>query len=358
MKIKTAFLATTALLAAGNSYAADMSVYGQVNKLIVSGDAGVDRTTAIVDNDTSSTRFGFKAQEQLANGMVVSGLLELESESNSSFDIALEDDEANEENGNGISERHSRIGLGTQFGTFLIGKTSESTDGIAELDLGGVQDVMMSDITLIGGGMAFFEKDNTATNETIATHFSNFDGDRTNLVRYDSPIYRGLSGSASLSSGGDMALAAKYQGYAMQGVKVKAGLGYKNHESSANATVDKDIVGSASVLHEATGLAATVAYGERSFETAGKDDSKFMYTKLSYAPVGTNLEYAVDYAENEDLETDGTEVKSMGIGAQYNLTEGVSTSVMYREVEGEGAGISANKVDDIKLITAGLRVKF
>ncbi|PPR08655.1 MAG: hypothetical protein CFH44_00847, partial [Proteobacteria bacterium] len=32
MKLKSAFLATTAILAAGNALAADVSVYGQVNK--------------------------------------------------------------------------------------------------------------------------------------------------------------------------------------------------------------------------------------------------------------------------------------------------------------------------------------
>jgi hypothetical protein len=353
MKLKSAFLATTAILSAGNAFASDVEVYGQVNKLIMGADNGVESNTAIVDNDASSTRFGFKAQKQLENGMVVSGLLELQSESNSSYSVTMDDDN-NEEN-SGITERHSRIGLGTKYGTFLIGKTSEATDGIAEIDLGGVQDVMYSDITSIGGGILFTESaTSNATTKSIKDLYSNFDGNRTNLVRYDSPIINGVSASTSISSGGDLAVAAKYTTKVANMVKVKAGLGYKKHEVSS--TVNDEIVGSVSALHEATGLAATVAMGERSFDS-NNQDSNFMYTKLSYLPVGSNFEYAVDYSKAEAVDTanSNADLKSYGLGGQYNIAEGVSTSVMYRQIKADDLAASVN---DIKIMTAGLKVKF
>ena len=355
MKLKSAFLATTALLAAGSASAMDVTAYGQVNKLVASVDNGTDTNTAIVDNDASSTRFGFKAQQQLENGLVVSGLLELQSESNSSYSITASDNENNEE-ASGISERHSRIGIGSDYGTFMIGKTSESTDGISENDLGGVKDVMYSDVNAIGGAADFVKKsDGTNTTSKINTLYSNFDGGRTNLVRYDSPAINGVSGSVSSSSGGDLALAAKYSGK-VDRFKIKAGLGMKKHSSSnTGSTIDQDISGSVSVKCEESGVAATVAMGQRSFEANGRKDADFMYTKLSYMPVGSNFEYAVDYAASEGVLANKEELIAYGVGAQYNIAKGVSTSVMYRQFEADKIADSA---EDISVISAGLKVKF
>lgn len=352
--MKKAFLATTALLAAGNAFAADVTAYGQVNKLIMGVDNGAETNTAIVDNDASSTRFGFKAKKQLDNGLVVSGLLELQSESNSSSAVNMENDEQNQE-ASGITERHSRIGIGSKYGTFLIGKTSEATDGIAEMDLGGVSDVMYSDISVIGGAVKFVQKDGKAlpTTRTISELYSNFDGGRENLVRYDSPIFNGVSSSASITSGGDLALAAKYKGKMAERISLKAGLGYEKVESST--LISKQVTGSISAKDEVTGLAATFAMGTRSFEDKKRDDAEFMYTKLSYLPVGSNFEYAVDYSTSEAVTGEKEELDAYGVGAQYNIAKGVSTSVMYRKLDADNL---TKDTDEVQVMTAGLKVKF
>ncbi|HAG52451.1 MAG TPA: hypothetical protein DCL21_01555 [Alphaproteobacteria bacterium] len=359
MKLKATFLATTALLTAGNALAADVTVYGQVNKLAVSADNGVETNTAIVDNDSSSSRFGFKAQQQLDSGLVVSALLELQSESNSSASISFEDDESNEENNSGISERHSRVGLSGTYGTFLIGKTSEATDGISEMDLGGVSDVMYAGIGNIGAGINFVKKsDGTSTTKSVGDMYSNFGGGRTNLVRYDTPALAGVNGSVSVSSGGDIAVATKYSGK-IDRFKVKAGLGLKKHENgevTGGKIIDQDVSGSVSVLCTESGVGLTVAMGERSYESSeNRKDGEFLYTKLSYLPVGSNFEYAVDYAEAESVSADNEEISTYGAGVQYNLAKGVSTSLMYRQLEADKL---ADDAEDIKLISAGLKVKF
>lgn len=354
--MKKTFLATTALLAAGNAFAAELTAYGQVNKLIMGVDNGSETNTAIVDNDASSTRFGFKAQQQLENGLVVSGLLELQTESNSSYSVTMDDD-SNEEN-SGISERHSRVGIGSKYGTFLIGKTSEATDGIAELDLGGVSDVMYSDISSIGGGVSFLNSsDKNSSGSTIANLYNTFDGGRTNLVRYDAPIINGLATSVSVASGGDLAVAAKYTTKVADRVKVKAGLGYKKH--TVSTVIDDEIVGSITAKCDVSGLAATVAMGERKYKDSSLRDAEFMYTKLSYLPNNSKFEYAVDYAVSESasevVAANNAEIESFGAGLQYNIAQGVSTSVMYRNIAADK--LSAD-VEDIKVMTAGLKVKF
>ena len=357
MKLKSAFLATTAILAAGNALAADVSVYGQVNKLAVSADNGVESNTEIVDNDASSTRFGFKVNQQLENGLVASALLELQSEANSSSSTDFGDDESNQD-GQSISERHSRVGLGGSFGTVLIGRTSESTDGISEQDLGGVADVMYSDLNAVGGSIHWRKKSDgteigvSGSEKDLNDLYSNLDGGRTNLVRYDTPVVNGVQGSVSVASGGDIAVAAKYKGK-IDRFAIKAGVGIKKHESSDD--VKHDISGSASIKCEESGVAATVAMGQRSHEAAGRKDGEFLYTKLSYAPVNSKMEYAIDYGTSESISADKEEVTSYGVGTQYNLAKGVSTSLMYRQFEADKL---SDEVEDIKVISAGLKVKF
>lgn len=350
--MKKAFLATTALLAAGNAFAADVAVYGQVNKLIMGVDNGAETNTAIVDNDASSTRFGFKAQQQLENGLVVSGLLELQSESNSSSAVTMDDD--NNDEGSSISERHSRIGLGTKYGTFLIGKTSEATDGITEIDLGAATDVLYADVTAIGGAVDFVKSsDETTSGSSISDLYSTFDGGRTNLVRYDTPIVNGVSGSTSISSGGDFGVAAKYSAKFADRWNVKAGVGYKNFASSD--VIDNQVSGSATVKCDVTDLAATFAMGERSYKDGARDNANFLYTKLSYLPTESNFEYAVDYAQSESVSADKQELDAYGAAVQYNIAKGVSTSVMYRNIQADNL---AEEVEDIQVMTAGLKVKF
>lgn len=354
MKLKSTFLATTSLLAASTALAADVEVYGQVNKLLVSSDNGVLSSTDIVDNDASSTRFGFKVKQQLENGMVASALLELQTESNSSVGIDGTGDESNEKS-KSISERHSRVGLSGNFGTILLGKTSEATDGVAEVDLGGVSDVMYSDITSTAGAMAFTDN-GTSTGVKMSDLYSNFDGGRTNLVRYDSPIVNGVQGSVSVSSGSDVAVAAKYKA-THAGFNVAAAVGYQNLNASdaSSAAVDKKYTGSASVKHEATGLAATVATGLGDYTNG--DEGKFYYTKLSYLPTESKFEYAVEYAKSSLDQSGSTknELESLGAGVQYNLAKGVSTSVMYRQMT---ADIASTETDEIDIMSAGLKVKF
>ncbi|MCP4354664.1 MAG: porin [Proteobacteria bacterium] len=356
MKLKTAFLATTAMLAAGNVMALDASFYGQVNKIGVYLDDGEDSSTAIVDNDTSSTRFGVKAQQQLDNGLVVSALLEVESQTEDSFNHDFSNDGINSDTAS-VKERHSRIGLGTNFGTFLIGNTSEANDGISEQDLGGVQDLMYSDITSIGGAATFKHKNGDNSLIELKKTYSDLDGGRTSLIRYDTPVFNGLSGSASVSSGGDIALAAKTSGYISENTKLKAGLGFKKHNADNAGDVEHDISGSLSIKNEATGLAATASAGIRSSKTSGRDDYKFIYTKLSYAPVTSNLEFAADIARSEDVTSTGGEVTSFGVGSQYNIADGVSSSIMYRKIMGSD-DLSSEDVQDIDIVTAGIRVKF
>jgi len=358
--MKKHLLASTALIAgsllAVSAQAGDAEFYGQVNKSLSWIDNGSDERIEVGDNEMSSTRFGFRGEQEIGNGLTASFLMEFETDdadNTRNMDVGTTD--AASTTGTSITERHARVGLAGGFGSVFLGRTSSATDGITEIDLGSVSDLMGSDVTAIGGDVT-----DANNGEFFAGHYSNLEGfddqddDRVNLVRYDSPIYNGFQASVAVANGGDADLAVRY-GAKFGATEVKAGIGYANfNQNSAlpgsNFHVDQ-WSGSVSAKHD-SGLNGTFAYGER--DTDGSAiDTQFMYAKVGY-DMG-NWGFAVDYANGEELNAVDEEADAYGIGAQYNFGNGVSAGVVYREMEFDTA---ATDNEDVSVATANLRVKF
>lgn len=350
---KTLLLATGALMAAGfaiDAKAVDVEVYGQVNKIAVSTDNGTDSEVTFSDNDKSSTRIGLKGEQALDNGLTASVLVEYELNGNSSSSD-LSTTAANSSTGS-VSERHARVGLAGDFGAVFIGHTSTATDGIYEIDSAGVSDIMGSKFAVIGGGTTFRNSATGAATSTVATAIKSFDGTRSNLVAYHSPVISGFQGQLSTTEGGDVQAAVRYSGK-YDAFAVKAGLGYElNNDDLAVSTSENEsqIAGSVTVKHD-DGLAATVAYGVEDNESGA--EASTLYLKAGYA--WDMFEVAVDYAKSEADDVDDTEGTTYGLGGQYNLGHGVSLAAAYRTIELEDKNAS---YDDIDQIMANLRIKF
>jgi hypothetical protein len=224
-----------------------------------------------------------------------------------------------------------------RLGRVTIGKASQATDGIAEIDLSRTEVVSGSNVAAWNASFA--------TNFRIAgvpfyyfpaiEHFGgNFDGGRDQLIRWDSPMISGFQLSASVSPGKeyvnvgvvdsyvewDVALrhAAEYNGF-----RIASGIGYHygtirdsdNISVTAGGvgplpgfTVDfnwqvpvKTLVGSASMLHVPSGFFLSVAAGRASFDDTVFDGDKYsyMYAKsgflLNLLPVGQTSIYGEYY---------------------------------------------------------------
>ncbi len=342
---KTLLMATGALMAAGfaaDAKAVDVELYGQVNKTLMVTDNGTDSEFAVRDNDKSSTRVGLKGEQMLDNGLTVSVLAEYEM--NGDDTRVKSGTDVTSGSASTLTERHARVGVAGAFGTVMVGHTSVATDSAAEQDMAGVSDLLGSDIARFGGGTSFV---GGAGTPTVADTFSRFDGDRADVVAYNSPVINGVQARVSTSEGGEIQGAVFYKGK-YDAVAVKAALGY---ESNSTSDVDNTIMGSVSLKHD-SGLAATYAYGQESTET-GADEADMHYFKVGYA--FDAFEVAADYATHEADNAAGLEGKAFGIGAQYNLGHGVSVAGAYRNLEAENNTSSA---DDIDLIMANVRVKF
>jgi hypothetical protein len=373
---KSILLASSAFVAlgaiAGN--AVDVDLYGQANKSILVYDDGKDTQTNFVDNDKSSTRFGLRGSQALDNGLTASVLIEAEVQSGGNGDsntisqgttanLGTTPQDAGAAN---LTERHTRVGLAGNWGAVFLGRTSTATDGITEIDIAGVDDVMGSGIDRFGGGLNF--RQNNAAGSTVAKvsdAFDNLDGiasrshnDRVQTVRYDSPIFNGFQGRIAAAQGGDIDAAVLYSGK-IDAFEVKGGVGYvafNNTATAANNVLDDQWAGSISVKHD-MGIGATIAYGEQNLDkkATGVDDPNFIYVKLGYT--WDAFEVGADYTKASDMQigTLNQEATAWGLAGQYNMGNGVSLAGLYRNLDLDRTGTDT---DSINLYALNLRVKF
>ncbi len=358
------------------AHAVDVKMYGQVNKALMGYDDGANTDFAVVDNDNSSTRFGLKGEQKLDNGLTASVLIEMESQSNPSNSTTQNQaannsttplDRSNAGVGSTptLEERHASVGLAGNFGGVVLGKTSTATDGIFTKDKAGVTDIMTSDVFRIGGGLVFRNGANGFSNATIGGMTFNGAVDRANAIRYDSPKISGpwgtVSAKASTSQGGDVDGSAQYENK-FGGFDVIAAGGIKlnnDDTSTATNTAEKRYMAAVSAKH-ATGFAGTFAYttDDLGQKTATAKDPEQWYAKLSYA--WDAYEVAADYGQANHYGSTGvvlsdSELTTYGVGAQYNMGNGVSLAGMYRNYDADRSGTS---LQDIDLFVANMRVKF
>jgi predicted porin len=376
--MKKTLLATTALafvVAAQGASAVDVELYGQVNKGVFAFDDGQNTDFVVVDNDLSSTRFGFKGAQALDNGLTASVLFEGEMSSNPSDEFTQNvtvtgQSSTPASNSPSFAERQARVGLSGDFGGLYIGQQSTAIDGALTQDLAGARDVMSADLKKIGGGAVLRTgagavadvNGATAGNGNVGGFLSSVGTNRDDSVRYDSPIFAGFQARVSVAQGGNSDAAVYYDG-AIADFKVKGALGVYMDNDNVGGTngvanrLDKEYVASGSVAHS-SGLAGTLAYttATRAKETAGSEDPTSWYAKVGYA--WDAFEVAADYGTAEHYQNataNNSELTSMGVGAQYNLGNGVSVAGLYRNFDADVTGVSTDAVD---LYGVNMRVKF
>lgn len=365
------------------AYAADVDVYGQVNKSFVSFNDSNTKESVVVDNDYSSTRLGVKGTEMLDNGFKVGVALEYEITSNDSETSMVTDQIPNAQSTPSntdatFKERVARVTIGADtLGTFAVGKFASATDGVTEIDLGGVKDVMGSAVDRMGGSLRFYDSANGAYDAvTVGAMIDNMDGyddlgsngqgnfDQVNGVGYRSPIISGAQIRVTLIQGGDYDMSLRYNAK-LGGLAVAAGLGLfvYNDEASNTTTAPTEnklahrYSGGIAFKHD-SGLSASVALGAITLENpkAQQKTPEFYYTKLGYQ--WDDYALALDYGSYSDMDLDNAGVAdTFGLGAQVNLGHGISTAAFYRNIKPELKD-QTKTLEDISLAGVNVRVRF
>lgn len=260
-----------------------LTVSGHVHESLLIWDDGRERNAYVVTNDVARTRFRFVGDAKINADWSAGYLLEIGVRSvRSSRTNQNTDDTVG--GGNVLDVRHSAWWLqNKQLGKVWVGQTSEATDGITEINLANTvnQTTQFPDLD---SGFFLRRKDTGAL--TARTYTDIFqggtnqtpgEGDRFNVIKYETPTIAGFIGSASWGEDDIWSVALRYAGE-FSGFKVAAGVGYEEATdnsgtnerggsfSAANVGIREhvqSIGASGSIMHVATGLYVYGAYGQR-----------------------------------------------------------------------------------------------
>jgi predicted porin len=230
-----------------------LGVYGQVSRLLNLADDGKSTKAYFVDNDISVSRIGAKATGQVTDDLSIGAVLELAISPNNSDEVS----QINEDGSQKDEFRKAEAVFGSKtYGDVYFGRGDPATKDITRIDLSGTDILAYASTGDPAGGLLFRTKDgDDLTTTDVDSVFTDFDSGRTSRIRYDTPKFHGFYGSGSYGADQKWGLAARWAGEG-SGLKAAAGAGVQDPSSN---TADLVYAGSASVLHEATGLNLTYA---------------------------------------------------------------------------------------------------
>ena len=292
---------------------ATLRFYGQINKGILNYDDGIDNETYyVIDNDNSSTRFGFEYDQSFGE-WTFENVNEFTYAPYSTGNINIIDDSPSSEDYEWSNDNIRKIDFTLEhdrYGKFWIGQGSMATDGIAEIDLSGTDVIGYSGVGDSASAQIIRFSDPTlffADNPQIGQAFQNYDGGRLTRLRYDTPSFSGFSVAFAfgqdLLSGDeddrdinqyDVALDLRARVRQLRGRS--GGIGYYANDDDAEVWA-----GSVSALHTPTGVSGTFAAGTQDFES---DSSTYWYGKLGllreFVAWGGSAA-AIDYYSGDDI---------------------------------------------------------
>lgn len=352
------------------AHALDAKLYGTVNKAFMAYDDGHNTESTVVDNNNESTRIGFAGEQKLDNGFTASVLMEMQQNSNASNEItqntATGQSATPVNTGASLTERISRVGLSSDYGAIFLGDQDVATDDAFTHDLAAASSVLNPNVAAFGGALVFRTSSGAAVNLggtdlTPDTFALGNDGnlDAANSIRFNSATYNGFNASLSTSQGGNIDANLRYANK-FGPFEVDSALGHK-FINDGDTTTNDDTTGltlaSVSLKHE-SGVAATLAYEHQDLDhkSSGISAPEAFYGKVGYAwdSYGVAAEYGqfknpVAVATNQTMNV-------IGVGAEYDLGNGITAGALYRNLSADVSGIS--DIDDINLFALSMRVKF
>jgi predicted porin len=272
--------------------------------------------------------------------------------------LAGQIDQNNQETNNVFDERKVEITLDSKrYGKLSLGKGYTPSYTTGAVDLSKTLTVTYSTIVDTAGSHLFRNSDDgTLTDIRIFHGFDAHDGlNRRNRLRYDTPKFGGFQFAASAVSEDRSDVTVRWGGM---------GYGFKAAAAAAIANpqlddADLQYNGSASILHQDTGLNFTLSYGTRD-RNDGQANPTNYFTKLGWITrifsVGDTA-FSVDYTRSLNLPTDDDDGYSYAAAAVQEFDRfGVEAFAMYR-IHSLDLG-SGPDLEDITIVSIGSRVNF
>lgn len=319
--------------------AVEVSLSGQVNRLIMHVDNGEESGIVHADNSVSGTRVRIEGMEEMQDGTSVGLLYETQLQSNPSDKVtedSLDSDGIGGDVGDGdhFSTRFATVWFKGSFGKVTIGQGSGAADGTAEVDKSGT-----TVIQYVGGSNDLLGSMEYGTSGvTVGAARAHFDGlGRNDNLRYDA-AKGNVAFAVSIGNGDKVEASA---GYAVDDLEVR--LGAWDASDSGNEAAGYAL--SASWLMNG-GFSLTGSYG-------GDDrdgDPTNLYFKVGYR--SGDSAYAVDWGETSDLAAG--DASAVSLAWVMDVMQGVQVFATYRVDSLDGV----SGEDDITALAGGARIKF
>ena len=356
---------------------ATLQVYGQINKGVLQYDDGeATRSYGLIDNDNSGTRFGLR-YTQVRGDWTFENVNEFSyapfSTSNANILDPSPDDYAWS---NSNIRKLDFTFANDRYGKLWLGQGSMATDGILEIDLSATDVIAYSGVADSAAAQILRLSDGTLDPNglEIGDVFANLDGDRRFRIRYDTPAFANITFAAAygrnlLSDDADTREAnlfdasLTYANTYNDAVEVEAGFGYNWQEGVSDGPDVNSWGGSASVLHQPSGLNFTFAAGTE--DAGGGDNSNYWYTKLgllrdfvAWGATAASVDYyqGADFALDEDAGIDSTDSTSWGLALVQTIDR--ANTELWLTYRSYDYADNASSFDDGSALFGGARFKF
>lgn len=342
-----------------NSAGWTTTFYGQLNMTYQGVDDGVETYNQFVNNTNSPSRIG----------LWIDGPAEGGTQLRFNFETALGIRSTAETNQ--ISNppyldwqrtdiRKLEVTYKGNYGTFWAGQGSMAADGIAEFDKSGTSVAGYSALGDTAGAYLFRLRDTLVERVPVGTVFRNFDAGRRMRIRYDTPDFSGLK--FSIAYGQDVlatAIDADYYDIAARYVfdsdqfELAAGIGYTWFRPD-NLLDEEHLIGSASLLHKASGLNLSISAGQNTLTEAD-----YYYIKAGWLGRIFNIgptALSVDMYNGTDFLLEGTDSDAWGVQAVQHIERlHIEVYLSYRDYSYSGV---LAEYRDIDAVLFGARWKF
>ncbi|MEQ1577150.1 MAG: hypothetical protein ABL894_05810 [Hyphomicrobium sp.] len=282
-----------------------LTVSGHINKTLLLWDDGHESNAYAAGNKNDQTNFSFAGDAKISSELTAG--YEIVIRVRDDLSDAVDQATAGGDDGFDIWQLNWFI-ESAAFGKVTAGKASRVSDTAPEADLSEAGVAGYAGVQDIGGGFLLRRGDGTLSDVAWGDIYSHFNGDTANLVRYDSPLFGGFVVSASWGEDDiwDAGIRYSYEG---SGIQFEAVVAYTEatDEFGEPGRVDENtVVGSASILHEASGLNLTLSAGRKSNSVVGTgldgvvrspEDATFFYVKAGWIANLNALGPTAFYAE-------------------------------------------------------------
>ena len=251
-----------------------VAVSGHVNEAVMYWDDGVEKNVYQVTAEHSRTRFRFRGKAKINSDIYAKYRLEIGIRTSRQSRVDADNDDAPL-----FDLRYSEWTLGSKtYGQITVGEAEDASQNITHINLGGYKHFARDDILdwnanfeirTVGGGSAGITWRRLMSGESFG------DGDRDNLIRYDTPTIAGFKFLTYFGEDDSWGAGLQYS-RKFHDIEFAFGIAYRqitesDHEctevtrtTSFDNTSDCEEIGtSASIRHNPTGLFVTGAYGYR-----------------------------------------------------------------------------------------------